>query len=186
MLSFFLYFFLGLIKLFSFCSSLLSLYATWSFYPAPPLPLPFLFSLPFRTPFLNAFNSNDEKVSASSTKDNNKYGQAQHMPSGGVAGGGSAAERGSGRRGKGEGGGGEVWLGGAEAICRWRASSDIFLHFCACFGLFFRCSFTSCFLCCFFFFVFFCFLVAFCFAFSPCPAFFHFSLLAAATTSWCS
>lgn len=38
MLSFFLYFFLGLIKLFSFCSSLLSLYATWSFYP-PSSPL---------------------------------------------------------------------------------------------------------------------------------------------------
>lgn len=85
MLSFFHFF--GLIKLFSYCSSLLSLYATWSFCPPslfPPFssPLP-LHLFPFRTPFLNAFNSNDEKVSASSTKDNNKYGQAQHMPSGG-------------------------------------------------------------------------------------------------------
>lgn len=84
MLSFFHFF--GLIKLFSFCSSsLLSLYATWSF--CPPFTLsPFPSPLPLRTPFLNAFNSNDEKVSASSTKDNNKYGQAQHMPSGGGGG----------------------------------------------------------------------------------------------------
>lgn len=99
MLSFFHFF--GLIKLFSFCSSsLLSLYATWSF--CPPFTLsPFPSPLPLRTPFLNAFNSNDEKVSASSTKDNNKYGQAQHMPSGGGGGRRGSAERsvgGGGRR----------------------------------------------------------------------------------------